>query len=257
MNNPQQAHYEAIHDLYADHYYDAESTRYRKQFLYDILFEGLEAGCKRVGDLCCGDGFNTLQLKQYFPSVMAEGFDISPTAVASYNKITGFDGHVADLSAPVSSEFRGKFDILMCVGGVHHCVLNLDMLIQNISSMLRPGGKFVCMEPYASPLMDPIRKLWYRLDPYFDASSERALVPVELEQHGLSLSRLHYGGGPAFYLVNNSMIFRIPKRAMTKSCGLPRQVQAAFRSPSTNTMPSISSCNFALPLSFRQLFCAF
>ena len=33
--------------------------------------------------------------------------------------------------------------------------------------------------------------------------------------------------------------------------------QAAFLTPSTNTMPSIRSCSFALPFSFLQVFCAF
>jgi len=33
--------------------------------------------------------------------------------------------------------------------------------------------------------------------------------------------------------------------------------QAAFRSPSTYTMPSSRSCSFSLPFNFRQLDCAF
>src|ERR1700721_248328 len=111
MNNPQESHYENVHDLYAEHYYDEESTCYRKKFLYDILFRGLDAGCKYVGDLCCGDGFNSLQLKQYFPAVKTEGFDISPTAIASYNRITGFEGHVADLLNPIDKKYHGRFDI--------------------------------------------------------------------------------------------------------------------------------------------------
>src|SRR6476646_822679 len=33
--------------------------------------------------------------------------------------------------------------------------------------------------------------------------------------------------------------------------------QAAFLIPSTNTVPSIRSCSFALPFNFLQVFCAF
>lgn len=218
MENPQAQHFENLHDIYASHYYDAESTRYRKKFIYDLMFEGLDMGGKQVGDLCCGDGYNTIKLKEYFPGATVRGFDISPTAIESYNRITGSVGQVLDLIKPVDASMHGQFDMLSCVGGIHHCVLDLPQLVRNVASMLKPGGVFVCMEPYASPLLDPIRKVWYKVDPYFDAQSERALLPQELTNGDLTLERVRYGGGPAFYFVNNSMIFRIPKpvkRAIT------------------------------------------
>jgi len=48
------------------------------------------------------------------------------------------------------------------------------------------------------------------------------------------------------------MIGTLDSGAISKSCGWPRQLQAAFRSPSTNTMPSIRSCNLSLPFNFLQ-----
>lgn len=212
MSNPQATHFEKMHDLYADHYYDAESMRYRRQFIYDIVFQGMDANGQCVAEICCGDGYNSQQLRSYFPQVRAEGFDISEAAVHAYSRLTGFPAHVKDLLMPLEPEFHGRYDSVICIGGVHHCVNDLEGLLKNISLMLKPGGRFVCMEPYASPLLDPIRKLWYRVDPYFEAGSERALLPQELAQHGLMLKRLHFGGGPAFYLVGNSMIFRMPKK---------------------------------------------
>ncbi len=211
MENIQAAHFETMHDLYADHYYDAESTLYRKRFIYDVLFDQLNANHTLVGDICCGDGYNSLRLREYFPEVQVEGFDISPTAVGVYHSITRSPGHVIDLIRPLRPEFHNRYDIIMCIGGIHHCVQDLGMVVKNIAAMLKPGGRFVCMEPYASPLLNPIRKLWYKLDPYFNAATERALTPNELATHDMHLTRVHFGGGPAFYLVCNSMIFRLPK----------------------------------------------
>jgi ubiquinone/menaquinone biosynthesis C-methylase UbiE len=211
MENPQAQHFENVHDIYASHYYDAESTRYRKKFIYDLMFDGLEVNGKDVADLCCGDGHYTLKIKEYFPTASVRGFDISPTAIETYNRITGSVGQVLDLIKPIDASMHQQFDVVSCMGGIHHCVLDLPQLLKNVVNMLRPGGVFVCMEPYASPLLDPIRKLWYKVDPYFDAPSERALLPEELTNSHLTLEKVRYGGGPAFYLVNNSMMFRIPK----------------------------------------------
>ncbi len=48
----------------------------------------------------------------------------------------------------------------------------------------------------------------------------------------------------------------LPVGDISKTCGWPRQLQAAFVTPSTNTMPSINSCSFSLPFNFRQVFWA-
>ena len=40
--NPQKAHYEAIHDAYEAHYYDAPSMAYRDRFIYGPLVKRLD-----------------------------------------------------------------------------------------------------------------------------------------------------------------------------------------------------------------------
>jgi hypothetical protein len=58
--NPQKAHYERIHDLYSAHYYDESSMKYREEFIYDPLFQGVDLNDKDVLELASGNGANTL-----------------------------------------------------------------------------------------------------------------------------------------------------------------------------------------------------
>ena len=87
--NPQQRHYEALHDAYEAHYYDAPSMEYRHRFIYSPLLSGLDLHHASVADLACGSGHNSLALRSYFPQLRTVGYDISETACRNYRQRVG------------------------------------------------------------------------------------------------------------------------------------------------------------------------
>jgi SAM-dependent methyltransferase len=207
----QAAHYDRIIDDYDRHYYDEQSLEYRRRFILEPLFEGLDFNGKRVAELASGSGHTSLYLKERFPTVELEGYDISPEAARRYSSQTGCAGHVLDLTKQYADS--GAFDVAIMMGGLHHCVSDLPSTLKNVSRMIKPGGSFLMMEPNADYFLQFVRKLWYRLDHYFDAGTEDALshqALLEVAQADFSCLRLHYFGGPAFFLIYNSLVFRLP-----------------------------------------------
>ena len=162
-------------------------------------------------DVACGSGFNTLLLQRRFSNLRATGVDISPSACAAYTRITGCPAVHADLTTP--QEWTDRFDAAIVIGGLHHCVANLPQTMENLASALRPGGLLFMMEPNADCWLEGIRRLWYRRDRFFDAPTEHALSHRELLETAGALFEpltLRHVGGPAYFLVLNSLVLRVP-----------------------------------------------
>lgn len=207
----QQAHYDRIHDDYQEHYYDAESMAYRRRFFYDVMFDGIDLNGQRIAELACGSGFNSLEMRQRFPEATFTGFDISGKACESYRQNVGGEAHEIDLTKGYTG--AETFDAAVIFGGLHHCVADLPGTLRTVAGMVKPGGWFLMFEPNSRFLLEGARRLWYRLDHYFDAESEAALDHNEL----IGLAKDHfvchdvsYSGGPAYFLIYNSLVFRIP-----------------------------------------------
>src|SRR5215216_1184649 len=141
----QQAHYETIHNDYEAHYYDEWSLAYRSRFILDPLLQDVNLEGKRVLDVASGSGFNTLLLQRRYPGLRATGADISPSACASYTRITGCPALHVDFTKP--HEWADPFDAAIVIGGLHHCVSNLPQTLSNLATALRPGGLLLMMEP--------------------------------------------------------------------------------------------------------------
>lgn len=208
----QRAHYERIHDDYEAHYYDATSMAYRDRFVYQSMFGGLDLNGLDVADLAAGSGHNSIAVRQRFPQVRVAGFDISPTACDAYRRLVGAEAFQLDLTA--DNEPRGGFDVAMIVGGLHHCVRNLPGTFRTISGLLRPGGLLLMYEPNERYALEALRKLWYRHDSYFESQTEHALdhaaiAAIASRESFLPIS-CAYAGGPAYFLIYNSLVFRIP-----------------------------------------------
>lgn len=209
--NPQEQHYETIHDAYAAHYYDHASNDYRRRFVMAPLLQGLDLNNCTVAELACGDGHNSVLLKEIFPSVRTEGFDLSPKACRQYELNTGLPAHKLDLTA--SAELESRFDAAFIIGGLHHCVADLPATLRNTAALLKPGAKFLMYEPSANFMLEPLRKAWYRADKYFDVETERALDHAELVAAAdgrFKVERVFYIGGPAYFMILNSLVTRIP-----------------------------------------------
>jgi SAM-dependent methyltransferase len=208
----QKVHYETIHDEYQAHYFDAESMSFRDRFVYNPMFSGIDLTGKDVADLAAGSGYNSVWVSEHFPSARLCGFDISEKACEAYRRNTGFEAHAFDLTS--GEAFGRKFDVAMVFGGLHHCVTDLPKTFETIQQLLRPGGLLLMYEPSSRFLLEGVRKLWYRLDPTFDAGTEAALDPdtlVKIAGPAFEPVDRTFMGGPAYFLIYNSMIFRLPR----------------------------------------------
>ncbi len=208
----QRTHYERIHDAYETHYYDATSMAFRNRFVYDVMFRGLDLNGMDVADLAAGSGHNSLAVQERFPSARVAGFDISRSACDSYRRNVGAKAFEVDLTA--ENRDLPKFDVAMIVGGLHHCVSNLPGTFRTIDALLKPLGVLLMYEPNERYALEAVRRFWYRHDRYFDAATEHALDHDEIariaeEDSFLPLDCI-YAGGPAYFLIYNSLIFRIP-----------------------------------------------
>jgi ubiquinone/menaquinone biosynthesis C-methylase UbiE len=187
------------------------------------LIEGIELNGKLLADLACGSGHNTLLLQEHFPSLRAEGFDISGDACRAYEKYTGFPAHELDLTKPESVRGQeGRFDAALVIGGLHHCVADLPATIDNVARLLRPGAHFMMFEPNAAYALETLRNVWYKNDKMFDAETERALTHDELVRlagNRFETDFVEHLGGPAYFVVLNSLVFRIPKSVKRRIAG--------------------------------------
>lgn len=212
----QKALFERIHSSYVAHYYDPSGLQYRREFILQPLIADAATdlnGC-RVAEVAAGSGYNSLFLRDHFPGVDCTGFDISPAACADYRRITGFSAYEIDLTKPLQpGAYGAPYDAVVVIGGLHHCVADLPQTMQNIATLVRPGGLLLMMEPSSRYMLEGLRRLWYQLDPSFDAKTEAALDHAKLAAISSAWFRVvsvRYGGGPAFFLIQNSMITRVP-----------------------------------------------
>jgi len=210
----QKVHYERIHDEYEAHYYDAHSLRYRHEFIFQPLLAGLDLNNHDLLDVASGSGHNTLLLRRYFPGIRAVGLDISDSACAGYRKVTGGNAVQGDLTRPM--DVSRQFDAAIVIGGLHHCVVNLPQAIDNLARLVKPNGVLLIMEPSADSMLDGLRRRWYRHDGYFDQDTEHAVSHDDLL--GLAGGRfraevVRYIGGPAYFLIFNSLVLRVPLAA--------------------------------------------
>lgn len=205
----QQQHYDSIAADYEVHYSDEWSREYRKSFIYDPMFAGLELSGMKVLDAMCGSG----QTTEYFLARGAEvtGLDISNEVISTFRtrwpEATAVKRSLLDSGLPDNS-----FDCVAIVGGLHHVHPNVKRAMTEVHRILKPGGYVCFMEPHSGSFPDLIRRVWYKFDHYF--ADNEASIDVTRLQHDFhrqfELSHAKYLGNVAFLLVLNSLIFRVP-----------------------------------------------
>ena len=208
----QQRHYDTIAADYEAHYSDEWSVEYRRRFIYEPMFAGLNLAGLQVLDAMCGSGQTTSYLLARGASVT--GLDISNEVVDTFQSRWA-GANVVKRSLLDSGLPDNSFDCVAVVGGLHHIHPNLKAAVREIHRVLKPGGHFCFMEPHSGSLPDVVRKVWYRFDRFF--SDNEAAIDVSALQRdfrgSFELRKVNYLGNVAFLLVLNSLIFRIPPKS--------------------------------------------
>ena len=208
----QQEHYDRIAADYETRYSDEWSVEYRRLFIYEPMFEGLELDGMEVLDAMCGSGQTTSFLLTCGARVT--GLDISNEVIDTFQsrwtRANAVKRSLLDSGLPDSS-----FDCVAVVGGLHHIHPDVKAAVREIHRVLKSGGHFCFMEPHSGSLPDVVRRVWYRFDRFF--SDNEAAIDVDLLQKDFAdsfeLRKVKYLGNFAFLLVLNSLIFRIPPRS--------------------------------------------
>jgi SAM-dependent methyltransferase len=205
----QQEHYDNIAADYEVHYSDKWSVEYRRRFIYEPMFAGLDLAGKQVLDAMCGSGQTTSYLLTRGAQVT--GLDISNEVLDTF-QARWRDAKVVKRSLLDSGLPDNAFDCVAVVGGLHHIHPNLKAAVREIHRVLKPGGHFCFMEPHTGSFADVVRRVWYRFDRFF--SDNEAAIDVAWLQKDFgdrfTLKKADYLGNFAFLLVLNSLIFRIP-----------------------------------------------
>jgi SAM-dependent methyltransferase len=164
-----------------------------------------------VLDALCGSG----QTAEFLMSQGAEavGLDISEKVIEQFRgKLPGATGVQGSI---LKTDFaNSSFDAVFVTGGLHHVHPHVPEAVDEIYRILKPGGWLCFFEPHTGSLADAGRKLWYRFDRLFE-ENEAAVDVDSLKAHNrdrFDFVTTRYSGGPAYLLVLNSMVFRLPRR---------------------------------------------
>lgn len=205
----QARHYDSIARDYADHYADKTSRKYREKFIYPRMFAQIDLRGKRVLDAMCGMG--TTSEFVISQGAKATAIDISCEFIeivkSTLPEVEALESSVFDL--PFADE---TFDLVVVVGGLHHLHPKLDLGLREFWRVLKKDGMLICMEPPRGSIFDFLRQIWYRFDRYFEENEESVSVKeiVKTHQSLFTLVDTYYGNGPAYFLIYNSLITRIP-----------------------------------------------
>jgi SAM-dependent methyltransferase len=205
----QRDHYDRIVDAYEAHYGDAPSREYRRRFIYQEMFDGMELNDMNVLDAMCGSGHTTEYLSARGAQVT--GLDISPQEIKRFQDRSPKTAVVCRslLDSKLDSD---SFDCVAVVGGLHHLHPHLNAALAEIHRILKPGGYFCFMEPHSGSIPDLVRRFWYQVDPLF-SDNEAAIDFASLQsafKNKFVFNRITYRGNLAFLFVLNSLIFRMP-----------------------------------------------
>lgn len=114
----------------------------------------------RIIDLFCGRG-NGLHALHRLGFFNIEGVDLSPTLASQYEGPGAV--HVADCrDLPFADNSK---DIAIVQGGLHHLPTlpdDLEKTLLQVHRVLRPGGRFIAVEPWLTPFLSIVHMVTHR-----------------------------------------------------------------------------------------------
>ncbi len=205
----QQAHYDLIGKAYEAHYSDEWSSLYRRRFIYEPLVAGVDLRGRKVLDAMCGSG----QTAEYLlgQGALAYGLDVSPQVIEQFR--AKLPGAVGVRGSILNSEFADEsFDAVFITGGLHHVHPKVPEAVTEIHRILKPGGWLCFYEPHTGSIANAARRLWYRHDSLFEENEAAVDIDDLMRRNAerFDFVTTRYAGGPAYLLVFNSMVFRVP-----------------------------------------------
>jgi ubiquinone/menaquinone biosynthesis C-methylase UbiE len=125
----------------------------RRKFLRRLSWLGAQDWPKesQIVEIFCGRG-NGIHALEILGFRQLEGVDLSPALLAQYHGPA--KTHAADCRH-LPFEDRSR-DILIVQGGLHHLegLPDVEQTLAEVARVLRPGGRFVAVEPWRTPFLD-------------------------------------------------------------------------------------------------------
>tara|TARA_B100000963_G_scaffold9443_1_gene7415 strand:- start:7057 stop:7800 length:744 start_codon:yes stop_codon:yes gene_type:complete len=167
-------------------------------------------------DYGCGIGHSLKKVYKFNPKKIS-GIDISEVSIEKAKKLVAEEDLNIELSVDDCENTRFKnetFDIVYGTGILHH--LNMQLCINEIYRILKPGGQFVFIEPLGT---NPLINFYRKLTPNSRSEDEHPLNNQDLNLINKQFSNMnikYYGFltlifFPLYYSPKTSIIFKILK----------------------------------------------
>jgi SAM-dependent methyltransferase len=207
----QREHYDTISYDYAQHYSDSWALRYRDLFIHRYMFSDIDFNGKTILDAMCGPGQITGYLLKRWPNADITALDISQKVLNIY--MNSYQSCKTNCAPFLENGFRSySFDAIFIFGGLHHIQPNVEDAVIEVHRLLKPGGIFSFCEPHSGGCLEVIRRYWYKKDRFFE-KNEASIDIRGLKKRFTDKFEFigeHYLGSIAYFLVFNSLVFRLP-----------------------------------------------
>jgi len=174
----QQAHYDKVANDYLKNLQYPHTQEYMGYLDREFLRVVGQESLGDVAEICCGRGEAFDLVKDRVRKGI--GIDVSVSMLEAArcahpeDNLLFVQGDATQL--PLASEV---FDSAFMLGGIHH-VNDRQALFNEISRILRPGGRFYWREPVSDFfLWEALRAVIYKMSPALDADTERPLLYEE------------------------------------------------------------------------------
>jgi len=208
----QRRHFESIADKYIESRNHCNHLLV-KDLMWQFFLRNKAFGeTLRVLEPMCGYAEGRRILARFTGSRLEyTGFDFSDTLVTHVLAADpAADVFVQDVTRFEPGDQR--YDLIILLGGLHHVYRHAESVIGRLGSALRPGGRFISLEPTQNnALFRAVRNQIYRGNDLFDADTERAFDLHELDgmflRNGFALEDQIYPGLLSYVLYYNPDAF--------------------------------------------------
>jgi ubiquinone/menaquinone biosynthesis C-methylase UbiE len=161
-------------------------TRSSRNFINNWLLSRVKG--KKVLDYCCGNGGMALWLAEN--GADAYGIDISSISIQNAQDEANRKGlenkvHFFVMDAEAMEFNNDFFDIICCMGVLHH--LDLNKAYPELARVLKPDGVIICNEPLK---YNPVFQLYRRLTPHLRTKWE---IEHILKKKDINLAKRWFG----------------------------------------------------------------